>query len=247
MKIRIRYIVKVINVLMSLVLIIASSCSSSGTGDSKPVRAILDAKKPSVDSAMVPEMIELYRSKRYEGLKTAETEGIENVLKISFHGRKMGTLSPRVASFTYLATLDVSYNDLTDLPEELSSLHYLQGFYARGNKLTVFPEQIFLLPLLARLDLSENLIREIPPEIIKMDQLVSLNLAHNGCSSLPEGIGNMLNLEKLDLSNNQLTSLPGEIISLSENLKELNIKGNQIPANEIIWLQESMPSTQIRY
>jgi len=169
--------------------------------DSKPDRAILDA----------------------------EEAGIENVIKISYHGRKMGTLSPDIARFTYLATLDVSYNDLADLPEDLSALHYLQGFYARGNKLTVFPEQILLLPLLARLDLSENQITEIPHEIIKMDQLVSLNL------------------EKLDLSNNQLTSLSGEIISLSGNLKELSINGSQIFADKITWLEESMPSTQIRY
>ena len=270
MKIRIRYNIQVITILMSLVLIFAYSCSISGTNNSKHARAILEAEKPSVDSARVPEMIELYRSKRYEDLQTAEAEGIEKVLKISFHGRQMGNLSPRIADFIYLATLDLSYNDLADLPDELSTLHYLQGFYVRGNKLTVFPEQILLLPLLARLDLSENQITEIPPAIIKMDQLVSLNLeknalnhfpvqlfelsnlsvlnlAHNGCSSLPEGIGNMLNLEKLDLSNNQLTSLPGEIILLSGNLKELSINGNQIPADKISWLEESMPSTQIRY
>ena len=51
------------------------------------------------------------------------------------------TLSPKIGKLTYLQTLDVAQNLLFELPDELAGLHYLQGFYANGNRLTVFPEQ----------------------------------------------------------------------------------------------------------
>ena len=87
----------------------------------------------------------------------------------------------------------------------------------------------------------------IPVQLYELSRLSVLNLAHNGLSKVPEGIGNMLSLQKLDLSNNQLTGLPREIISLTGNLKELSIQGNQIPVEEINWLEEAMPSTKIRF
>lgn len=80
---------------------------------------------------------------------------------------------------------DVAYNELTELPEELSGLHYLQGFYASGNMLSEFPEQILLLPLLDRVDLSENRITEIPGEIVRMDQLKKLDMGENKLTDLP--------------------------------------------------------------
>jgi Leucine rich repeat len=270
MIIRNRYNVAMIAVLVCITITGATSCNSSGTGASGTDSSFIKPEKPAVDTTRVPEMIELYRAKRYEDFQTAEAAGIEQVLKISFHGKKMGSLSSEIARFTYLATLDVSYNDLAELPVELSELYYLQGFYARGNNLTEFPEALLMLPLLARLDLSENQIAKIPAGIIHMNQLGSLNLeknalsqlpvqvyelsnlsvlnlAHNGISRVPEGIGQMLGLQKLDLSNNQLNAIPEEIVALSGNLKELSIQGNQIPAEKVKYLVEAMPSTQIRY
>jgi hypothetical protein len=132
-----------------------------------------------------PELIELYRAKRYESIQEALAAGPENVLKMSFHGKKIGSLSPEIKNFTYLATLDIANNDLAELPDELSDMHYLQSFYANGNRLTEFPGQLLLLPVLVRLDLSANQISEVPREIMKMDQLASLNLEANQLTGIP--------------------------------------------------------------
>ena len=246
------------------------SCSSGGSDQQGADPAILEAEKPQVDTTRVPELIELYRAKRYESIQEGMAAGVEEVLKLSFHGKKIGALSAEIDRFTYLATLDIANNDLTDLPDELAKLHYLQSFYANGNRFSRFPEQLYLLPLLVRVDLSANQISRIPPEILKMDQLTSLkleenliteipvelyelskldvlNLAGNGLSKVPEGIGNLKSLTKLDLSKNQLTSLPKELTSLAGHLEELSIQGNQIPREEIDWFREAMPSTQIRF
>lgn len=270
MKVRNIHIPVTIQSLVVISILFAYSCNSSDTGSARPDQEIMKAEKFFVDTARVPELIELYRAKRYENIQEAFAAGPENVLKMSFHGRKMGELSPEIGRFTYLASLDVAYNELTKLPAEISFLHYLQGLYVNGNRLTGFPEQILLLPLLERLDLSDNLIVSLPPEIIKMGQLTSLNLGkngltrfpvqlyelsslkvlkldHNGFRELPEGLSNLKALKTLDLSHNQLTKISRELTSLSENLEELNIQGNQIAREEIDWLIKAMPETRIRY
>ena len=233
-------------------------------------REIMEADKPPVDTAMVLETLELYRAKRYEGIQDALAAGVENAHKLVLYGRRLGTPSPEIGRLTYLQSLDVAFNELTELPGEISNLHYLQGLYANGNDLQEFPSQILMMPILEKVELSENQISRIPGEIMKMDQLVRLSmdrntltaipvqlyelenleileLAGNGLSTLPEGISSLKKLKKLDLANNQLRSLPREITTLSATLEEMNIRGNQLPAEEIEWLISSLPETRIRY
>lgn len=252
------------------VVLMIPSCNQPGAGWQATESEIMNAAKPAIDSSRVLETLALYRAKRYEGIQEAMKAGVDNVHKLVLHGRKMGILSPAIGSLTNLASLDVAYNELSELPDEISRLYYLQGFYANGNSLVDFPKQILLLPLLAKLDLSENQIREIPVEIVRMDQLTRLSLnknaftsvpvqlyelenlkvfelSDNNLSELPAGIANLSNLTKLDLANNQLTSLPKEISTLSETMNELNIQGNPIPPEEIEWLIKAMPKTKIRY
>jgi hypothetical protein len=257
-------------IILAGLIVVQSACDATRRGGSAADKAIMNAEKPVVDSAYVPELLELYRAKRYEDFQTAMADGKENVRKISLYGKKIGTLSNDIGMFPYLATLDVAYNELTELPAAMSELYYLQGLYLNGNQLTEFPAQLYLLPLLARLDLSENQINRIPPEIKKMDQLdflsfeenqimnipvelyelknlTALSLAANGLSTLPEGISEMTALEKLDISGNQLTELPEDLVSMGSHLTELSIQGNRIPREKIDWLIEAMPSTKIRF
>jgi hypothetical protein len=265
-----RYSITLVTGWLVFLLVLVHGCRDSGPKGQQPDPAVLKAEKPLIDSAKVIELLDLYRATRYEDLQSAYAAGPEQVYKISFYGRRMGSLSPEISRFPYLATLDVAGNDLTELPAEIARLHYLQGFYANGNRLTEFPRQLLLLPLLARLNLSGNQITEVPPEIIKMDQLdylnleknrimkipvqlyglnhlTALNLAQNGLSEIPEGISQLSSLRKLDLANNQLTALPREIASMGETLTDLAIQGNQIPEEEIRWLIDAMPLTKIRY
>jgi Leucine-rich repeat (LRR) protein len=257
-------------IILAGLILVQLACDATRRGSSRADKTIMDAEKPAVDSSYVPEILELYRAKRYEDFQTAMADGKENVRKISLYGKKIGTLSNDIGMFPYLATLDVAHNELTELPEAMSELHYLQGLYVNGNRLTEFPPQLFLLPLLARLDLSENQISQIPPEIKKMDQLdfltleanqimsipvelyelkqlTALNLAANGLSTLPEGISGMTALEKLDISGNQLTELPEDLVNMGSHLTELSIQGNRIPREKVDWLIEAMPSTKIRF
>jgi hypothetical protein len=263
-------IIKILAMIALAVGLITACHSSGSSGDKGMQQDLMVAEKPVLDTSMLLGTLDLYRAKRYEGIREALDSGVENAHKLVLYGKKMGTLGPEIGNLTCLQTLDVAYNDLTELPAEISKLHYLQGFYANGNSLTTFPLQVLLLPALTSLDLSENQIGSIPPEIRRMDQLVRLSmdrniltcipvelyelenlsvleLAGNGLDNIPEGIANLTSLKKLDLSNNQLTTLPGEIASLTGHLVELSLQGNRIPREEVERLGKAMPSTNIRY
>lgn len=250
--------------------IFPTSCNRSSTGNDMINPEITAFAKPPIDTSRVLSTLDLYRAKRYEGVQAALEAGADQVYKLVLYGRGKESLSPDIARITYLASLDISHNELSELPESLSELHYLQGFYATDNRLTKFPVQILLLPVLEKVDLSGNQITHIPPEISVMNQLTRLTidrnaltsipvelyglaqlsvleLAENGLQTLPEGISGLRSLKKLDLSGNQLKRLPREITTLAAGLEELSIQGNQIPEDEIQWLIEAMPDTQIRF
>lgn len=264
-----RAVYSLISGIALLVLIFFCACSSGGK-QKDAGRGHVKAAKPVIDTSRVLETLELYRSKRYEGIEDALNDGEDHAFKLVLYGRELETLSPDLGKLTYLQTLDVAQNQLSELPVELSELYYLQGFYANGNRLTAFPDQLLLLPILSSMDLSENQIGSIPGEIMIMDQLTRLSmnenmltsipgqlyelnkltileLGGNGLKKIPVGIDKLHELKKLDLSKNQLTAIPKGLDSMAASLKDLYIQGNQIPQEEIDRLITALPDTQIRF
>lgn len=256
--------------LLIFVALCFNSCNNNASSKKKLDRTVMESEKPAIDTSRVLPRLDLYRAKRFESVHAAVSGNPDKVYKLVLWGKKLGVIPPAIRQLTYLHSLDVSHNDLKELPEELAELHYLQGFYAVGNQLTEFPRQIILLPVLDRIDLSENQIREIPGEIARMQQLRKLNLYGNSLSEIPPEVYQLENLEiltlgkndlagvspeianlkklrKLDLSENHLKEIPWEVTNLQGTLTDLEIQGNEIPREEIERLIEKMPSTNIRF
>ena len=63
---------------------------------------------------------------------------------------------------TNLSEIDLTCNELTNLPEAITSLTNLSGLYLGWNKLTSLPEAITSLTNLSELDLSENPLEDPP-------------------------------------------------------------------------------------
>ena len=82
-------------ILAAAIILQALSCSNGNSNLSGPDQAILKAEKPFVDTSRVPELIELYRAKRYESIQEGLAAGPDNVIKMSLHGKKIGSLSPK--------------------------------------------------------------------------------------------------------------------------------------------------------
>jgi len=128
------------------------------------------------------------------------------------------------------AKLDLSYNNLTSLPEGIfDKLVNLVYFDLSYNKLKSLPEGIFdKLVNLVVFDLSYNKLKSLPEGIF--DNIVNLEglyLNNNHIGSLPEGIfDKLVNLVDFDLTYNKLKSLPEGIFDNLVNLKGLYLSWN---------------------
>ena len=126
-------------------------------------------------------------------------------------------------------TLNLSFENVSELPSEIIQLTNLQLLSLNGNQLSALPSEISQLTNLETLSLDENQLSELPSEIIQLTNLQLLSLNGNQLSALPSEISQLTNLETLSLDENQLSELPSEIIQLT-NLSTLSLDENQLSA-----------------
>jgi len=135
--------------------------------------------------------------------------------------------------------LDLSYEELTELPPQIGQLTQLEFLGIHGNKLAFIPPEIGQLRRLEKLLLFNNQLTSLCPEIGRLTQLRKLALFGNRLTSLPAEIGQLTNLVTLHLSyvssSNPLTTLPPEMGRL-ESLEQLYIENLELtdPPPEIV-------------
>jgi|SRR3989338_938185 len=148
-----------------------------------------------------------------------------------------------------LKILDLSNNNLQELPNEFSRLVNLEiAFFSnnefdkfptvmskclnlrmiafRHNKITSIAENSFPKNL-KWLILTDNMIEKLPDSIGKCIKLKKLMLSGNKLSDLPDQLKFCTKLELLRISNNNLTELPSFLFSLPK-LSWLSYSGNNI-------------------
>ncbi|KAK1932574.1 Leucine-rich repeat-containing protein 40 [Phytophthora citrophthora] len=127
-----------------------------------------------------------------------------------------------------LKKLDLSYNEIAELPSQVETLKYLMSFKMRHNHLRQLPLTLCSLESLTTLDLSNNELEGcLPDQLGRLDKLRELGLEGNKLTQLPESIGGLVHLEVLRVDSNQLKSLPSTIGNL-RNLKTLSAHSNDI-------------------
>ncbi|XP_020113256.1 plant intracellular Ras-group-related LRR protein 6 isoform X2 [Ananas comosus] len=102
-----------------------------------------------------------------------------------------------------LKSLDVSYNQITSIPDEIGSAASL-----------------------VKLDLSSNLLKELPNSLGRCLDLSELKASDNCLAGLPNELGNCTKLMKLDVEGNKLTMLTDKIFMPWTMLTELNAARN---------------------
>jgi Leucine-rich repeat (LRR) protein len=152
-----------------------------------------------------------------------------------------GTIKDKLISLINFKVLNLSFNNLTTLPEGVNDLTNLETLTLRGNQLITL-KGIKNLTNLKYLDLYNNKLTSLEG-IEYLTNLVWLRLSNNQLISL-KGIKNLTNLKWLGLSNNKLTTLPEGIENLT-NLKELYLSDNPISDEEIERIKELLPNTKI--
>ncbi|KAL7544115.1 hypothetical protein ACHAXR_013557 [Thalassiosira sp. AJA248-18] len=136
---------------------------------------------------------------------------------------------PRILSFAHcLLNLDISFNQLEMLPDEISNLNLLQELNCACNKLQSLPGSIAMLAWLRVIKANGNSLLTLPKEIGQCKALELLNLSENALTSLPQEIAGCSSLRTLLLQNNDLPSLglPLSLATLSGQIQQLDISNN---------------------
>jgi hypothetical protein len=165
----------------------------------------------------------------------------EGAIALDLSYMELTELPEAIASLTQLQELDLSNNQLRSLPEAIASLTQLRVLYLQNNQLRSLPEAIASLTQLRVLYLQNNQLTELPEAIASLTELHLLHLSGNQLTELPESIECLTRLQELNLNNNKLRELPEAIASLTR-LQELNLNNNKLRE-----LPEAIPSlTQLQ-
>ncbi|KAH8415383.1 hypothetical protein KR222_006524 [Zaprionus bogoriensis] len=132
-----------------------------------------------------------------------------------------------VGSGSTLKELNLSGNQLTHFPEQVTELRQLKYLYLGGNKISSISKDIWKMQSLHVLSLGGNLINEVPEAVGSLSQLQALVLCDNLIEHLPTSIARLKNLKSLLLHKNRLRHLPKDIVAL-KNLTELSLRDNPL-------------------
>ncbi|KAJ1331091.1 Protein phosphatase 2C [Microdochium nivale] len=146
--------------------------------------------------------------------------------------RKLPISISRASKLTYL---DVSNNRLEEVDHaDLGRLRGLLKLTLSNNRLKSLPEDFGAFRSLRTLNLSSNFLDQFPPFLCELEALVDIDVSFNSIASLPDQVGNLKNLEKFVMTNNRLSGTLPATFSLLMNIKELDIKFNQLTAIDVI-------------
>ncbi|XP_035825487.1 protein flightless-1 homolog isoform X3 [Aplysia californica] len=164
--------------------------------------------------------------------------------------RTLSNFPTGLDTLTNLQDVDLSYNNLTRVPEalyklsslkrlnlsdnEISELSLMIDVWTKletlnlsRNKLTALPTSLHKLVSLKKLYLNGNQLdfEGIPPNIGKLHELEVFSASKNSLEMIPEGLGRCGKLKKLILNDNKLITLP-DILHLLPELSTLDVRNN---------------------
>ncbi|MEP5339608.1 MAG: leucine-rich repeat-containing protein kinase family protein [Algibacter sp.] len=125
-----------------------------------------------------------------------------------------------------LEVLDLSDNQLTELPDSIYQLKHLKILFFARNNFTEFPEILKNCPTLTMIGFKSNQIKTVPENAFP-PLLNWLILTDNKIEKLPKSIGDCHLLQKCALAGNQIEELPSEMANCL-NLELLRISANKL-------------------
>lgn len=124
-------------------------------------------------------------------------------------------------------SLDLSFLNLTELPEPLAYLTNLQELRLDFNEIAELPDWLGQLKHLRVLHLEHNRLESLPASLLQLRHLQDLYMEDNQFVELPKWLGSLTQLRQLDLRDNQLTSLP-DSLATPAYLNSLLLDGNPL-------------------
>ena len=125
-----------------------------------------------------------------------------------------------------IISLDLSFNQIQSLPDEIGLLKTMKHFNCACNALNELPTSIGRLRRMNELKLNGNKLSTLPDQIGLCCRLSKLYLNENALVSLPHSIAECSSLTILHLQNNNLTFLPLKMSTSKGTLVEINLENN---------------------
>lgn len=124
-----------------------------------------------------------------------------------------------IGNLKNLILLDISYNDLNDVPNFIEKLINLETLHLSGNNISSIPEYIGKLKNLKMLNLHSNKLQNLPLSIESLTNLKHLYITGNNFTSLPNYI-----IEKFpDGVSQQSAILPTKTITSNKGIAATDI------------------------
>lgn len=149
----------------------------------------------------------------------------ERANELDLSGLGLSDVPESICQLPWLQTLRLDDNQLFDLPESISRLTQLQRLSLNDNLLGDLPECVGLLTQLQTLSLNNNALSELPDSLGRLTHLQTLSLDNNALSEFPDCIGSLTALQTLSLDENSLSDLPDSLGRLTQ-LQTLNLNSN---------------------
>lgn len=187
-------------------------------------------------------------------LEIAKCRRIQKLdLSGKFYPRGQMKSFPEGVCFLFeLTELDLSWQQIEEIPDGFGNLKKLQVLNLKGNHLlrvsseiskcvrletinlagalrycSQIPEALFSLEDLKSMNLSDNFFTEIPESVYGLCRLSTLIVQRNALLRLPDNLFQLRHLDHLELSENYLESLPASVGSL-RRLTYLGLDRNRL-------------------
>ncbi|GAX80447.1 hypothetical protein CEUSTIGMA_g7886.t1 [Chlamydomonas eustigma] len=131
-----------------------------------------------------------------------------NITELELSSNNLSELPDDIEDLRYLRTLRLKYNQFKRIPAVVTRLPQMLVLEVSGNQISAVGESIGNMSLLRELDLSGNMISRVSDALCTLSKLESLSIENNRLEQLPENIGDLPSLVKLDMSNNAIRFLP---------------------------------------
>lgn len=159
------------------------------------------------------------------GLGLTDITGIDQIIIPGSRGPRPLTSIPNLI-------LDLSNNDLADLPDDIAKLKLLRWLIVKNNQLVKLPESLGDLKTLEFLNLGHNKLRILPDSLQALNKLRHLYLGDNNLQQ----IALPAHLVTLVLSNNNLGDFYNDAQSellLPKTLKSLYLNNNHLTSTAL--------------
>lgn len=143
--------------------------------------------------------------------------------------RNKYTDAPEFGKLVRIESVDLSYNCIAEIGDEIGDCVELRVLRLDGNRLTALPDSLGQCRRLDELSVANNALREIPSMAIKhLSNLRVLDLSSNDLTTLPREMRHLTSLHVLKLSPNRIREIPDDFGSTLSSVTTLELSHNEL-------------------